>query len=61
MSKSDFKVRKVKVAGEKRVLNARQDPPDIRDRWYEPALLPLSDTIDHQTGTEILNQGQEGA
>jgi hypothetical protein len=61
MSKSDFKVKKVKAAGEKRILNARQDPPDIRDRWYEPALLPLSDTLGHHTGTEILNQGQEGA
>ena len=61
MSKSDFKVKKVKAAGEKRILNARQDPPDIRDRWYEPALLPLRDAIGHHTGTEILNQGQEGA
>ncbi len=61
MSNTNFKVRSAKAAGEKRVLNARQDPPDIRDRWYEPALVNLQDEIDHRSGTIILNQGQEGA
>ena len=61
MSASDFKVKKVKAAGEKRVLNVRQDPPDIRDRWYEPALVPLRDAIDYRVGTTILDQGKEGA
>jgi hypothetical protein len=61
MSESDFREKKVKAAGEKRILNVRQDPPDIRDRWYEPALVRLKDAIDQETGTTILNQGQEGA
>jgi hypothetical protein len=61
MNDSTFKVKKVKAAGEKRVLNARQDPPDIRDRWYEPALVQLQDEIDHRVGATILDQGQEGA
>jgi hypothetical protein len=61
MSQNDFKVKKVKAAGERRTLNVRQDPPDIRDRWYEPALVPLRDAIDHRVGTTILDQGKEGA
>jgi len=55
------KISSVKVAGEKRILNARKDTPDIRDRMYEPALLQLKPEIDNRGGTEILNQGQEGA
>jgi hypothetical protein len=31
----------MKAAGEKRLLNVRKDPPDIRDRMYEPALIQL--------------------
>jgi hypothetical protein len=51
----------VKVAGEKRILNARKDTPDIRDRMYEPALIQLQPEIDNRGGTDILNQGTEGA
>lgn len=61
MNDNSFKVRKIKAGGEKRVLNARQDPPDIRDRWYEPALVRLQDRIDHRVGASILDQGKEGA
>ncbi|NOR23914.1 MAG: hypothetical protein GQ542_05880, partial [Desulforhopalus sp.] len=50
-----------KVAGEKRILNARKDTPDIRDRMYEPALIQLLPELDNRGGTDILNQGQEGA
>ena len=61
MNDSSFKSKNVKAAGEKRVLNARQDPPDIRDRWYEPALVALRPKIDNRVGTTVLDQGQEGA
>ena len=50
----------VTAAGKKRVLNVRSDPPDIRDRLYEPALIQLESKIDNR-GTYILDQGQEGA
>lgn len=61
MNDTTFKIKSIKAAGEKRVLNARQDPPDIRDRWYEPALILLRDAIDEREDATILNQGQEGA
>ena len=32
---------RAKVAEKKRILNARKDTPDIRDRMYEPALIQL--------------------
>lgn len=51
----------VTIAGEKRILNARKDPPDIRDRMYEPALIQLQPEIDNRAGLSILNQGKEGA
>lgn len=51
----------VKVGGEKRILNARKDTPDIRDRMYEPALIQLQPEIDNRGGTDVLNQGKEGA
>src|SRR3989338_7147886 len=50
-----------KVAGKKRILNARKDTPDIRDRMYEPALIQLQPEIDNRGVTEILDQGEEGA
>jgi len=59
MAKNSFP--SVKVAGEKRILNARPDTPDIRDRMYEPALIQLQPEIDNRGGTDILNQGKEGA
>ena len=59
MAKKSFP--SAKVAGEKRILNARKDTPDIRDRMYEPALIQLLPEIDNRGGTDILNQGQEGA
>ncbi|SDP44083.1 C1 family peptidase [Desulforhopalus singaporensis] len=49
------------IAGEKRILNARKDMPDIRDRIYEPALLQLQQKIDNRYDCAILNQGTEGA
>jgi hypothetical protein len=57
----DFRIKKVKAAGKRRVLNARQDPPDIRDRWYEPALVQLSSEIDNRADGTILDQEGEGA
>ncbi len=51
----------VKIAGAKRILNARKDTPDIRDRMYEPALIQLQPKIDNRGGTDILDQGREGA
>ncbi len=56
MAKKSFP--SVKVAGEKRILNARKDTPDIRDRMYEPALIQLLPEIDNSGGTDVLNQGK---
>ena len=44
-----------------RVLNVRPDPPDIRDRMYEPSLFPLKAELAPLEGDEILDQGEEGA
>ena len=51
----------VKAAGTKRVLNVRPDAPDLRDRYYEPALISLARELDHSNPKMILDQGQEGA
>ncbi|MHC4956349.1 MAG: C1 family peptidase, partial [Planctomycetota bacterium] len=53
-------VHTVKAAGKTRVLNVRPDTPDIRDRYYEPALVQLEQQIDNRGGS-ILDQGKEGA
>lgn len=50
-----------KIAGKKRILNARKDTPDIRDRMYEPALIQLQPEIDNSGVTAVLDQGEEGA
>ena len=59
MAKMKFK--KMTSAGEKRLLNVRSDPPDIRDRMYEPALIQLKSEIDSRRWTKVGNQGTEGA
>lgn len=51
----------IKVAGQKRVLNVYNDPPDIRDRFYEPALIELRKSIDNRDPSLVLDQGQEGS
>ena len=43
------------------LLNAVPDIPDIRDRYYEPSLIPLKPTITRPDELIILDQGQEGA
>jgi hypothetical protein len=53
-------VNTVTAAGRKRVLNVRPDTPDIRDRYYEPALVQLQGRQDHRGGG-VLDQGNEGA
>lgn len=58
MGKTAFPIKK--AAGKKRILNVRSDPPDIRDRMYEPALIHLKAKIQN-LGKHILDQGQEGA
>ncbi|HIJ79221.1 MAG: C1 family peptidase [Desulfobulbaceae bacterium] len=50
-----------KIAGKQRILNARKDTPDIRDRMYEPALIQLQPKIDNRRGLIVLDQGEEGA
>lgn len=59
MAKSKFPT--IPAAGKQRVLNVRPDPPDIRDRMYEPALVQLQPEIDHRRGCVVLDQGNEGA
>ena len=44
-----------------RVLNVKADPPDLRDRIYKPALIPLEPTIEPPGDSIILDQGREGA
>ena len=56
----EFKEIEVKAAGAKRVLNVRPDTPDIRDRYYEPALIQLAREVD-RSGGRVLDQGTEGA
>ncbi len=51
----------VRAAGEDRVLNVRHDAPDIRDSYYEPALIPLPQELDRSNPETVLDQGQEGA
>ena len=53
-------VNKVKAAGQQRILNVRPDTPDIRDRYYEPALVQLASQV-AQRGGRVLDQGTEGA
>lgn len=43
-----------------RILNVRNDPPDIRDRIYEPALIRLRSELIHQYPELVLDQGTEG-
>jgi len=59
MAKSKFP--QPMIAGKKRILNAKKDTPDIRDRMYEPALIPLQAEIDNRGISVILDQGEEGA
>jgi hypothetical protein len=42
-------------------LNAVADLPDIRDLVYQPALIPVKDTIGPPEDLIILDQGREGA
>ena len=51
----------MEVAGENRLLNVRSDPPDIRDRMYEPALIQLRPEMDNRRADLVLNQHSEGA
>jgi len=51
----------IRAAGKNRILNARSDTPDLRDRPYEPALVPLLPELDNRNPNLILDQGQEGA
>jgi hypothetical protein len=59
MSGNDFP--SLTGGGQQRVLNVRSDPPDIRDRMYEPALIRLKPEIDCREHATVLNQGTEGA
>jgi len=49
------------AAGKNRILNERPDAPDLRDRYYEPALIPLAQKLDNSKPELVLDQGQEGA
>lgn len=49
------------AARKPRPRTARKDPPDIRDRMYEPALIRLKSSVPHPARAPILDQGQEGA
>ncbi len=51
----------IKAAKESRVLNVVADPPDIRDRYYEPALVQLKAELGNLVPELVLDQGTEGA
>jgi hypothetical protein len=51
----------IMAAGSNRVLNVRPDAPDLRDRYYEPALISLDKNLDNSNPDLVLDQGQEGA
>ena len=51
----------IEVVGESRQLNVLNDPPDIRDRLYEPALIRLAPEIDNRDVSLVRDQGKEGA
>ncbi len=61
MSQKPFKQKKVKIGGKKRILNARKDTPDSRDRMYKSSLIQLLPQIDNRGICEVLDQGEEGA
>ncbi len=61
MERKSFKIKSAKIAGKKRILNAKKDTLDIRDRMYEPALIQLLPEIDNRGVTDVLDQGEEGA
>ncbi|WP_447970192.1 C1 family peptidase [Nitrospira sp. M1] len=45
----------------KRLKNVLQDVPDARDWLYQPALIPLKQSVDAPKGLYILDQKSEGA
>lgn len=45
----------------KRKVDALPDVPDIRDRMYEPALVPLPQQLKPPKGLHIMDQGVDGA
>ncbi|GAB3440466.1 C1 family peptidase [Insolitispirillum peregrinum] len=49
----------VTVGGRK--VNALPDVPDIRDRYYEPSLIPLKRAVGPLKAPVILDQGRDGA
>ncbi|SIS98153.1 C1 family peptidase [Insolitispirillum peregrinum] len=49
----------VTVGGRK--VNALPDVPDIRDRYYEPSLIPLKRSVGPLKAPVILDQGRDGA
>ncbi|HEY7687912.1 MAG TPA: C1 family peptidase, partial [Dongiaceae bacterium] len=52
--KKDNRLKKFKI-------DALPDVPDIRDRMYEPALVPLAREMKAPSGLHIMNQGKDGA
>jgi hypothetical protein len=63
--KSPGKIQKpgdMRVMGRKRILNVLGDPPDIRDRIYEPPLIKLEHSMeDNMVPSLVRDQGAEGA
>ncbi len=52
----------IKAGGDERILNTRQDQPDLRDRMYEPALIGLKIAINAPSPaiSPVLDQETEG-
>lgn len=52
---------RIRITGKQRLLNARKDAPDLRDRCYEPSLVQLKPHIDNSRYAVIRDQGEDGA
>lgn len=51
----------VEAGGKERQLTVREDFPDLRDRYYEPALIQLESAQPAPAGLIVLDQQTEGA
>ncbi|MGH6894604.1 MAG: hypothetical protein ACREEP_20350, partial [Dongiaceae bacterium] len=64
-ARSSFKRVEIRKPGKSpvkgRKFDALKDVPDIRDRMYEPTLLPLKSALPPPRSLFIMNQGNEGA
>ena len=54
------KDQEIQASGKTRALNVLADPPDIRDRMYQPALVELKPSLEKIQPGPVLDQGNVG-